>query len=234
VEEIQETGTEAREDSDNKPMILSASILSADFGNLQRDIELLNNSAVDWIHVDVMDGVFVPNISYGFPVMKILQEKAHKPLDAHLMIIDPDRYVQRFAESGANILTVHYEACSHLHRTIQYIKANNMKAGVSVNPHTPVSVLYDILEEADLILIMSVNPGFAAQKFIKRTYNKISQLKEYLEKNNLKTIIQVDGGVNLENAPELISLGCDSLVAGNSIFNTPDPVETIRKFKTLN
>ena len=216
-----------------KNMILSASILSADFGNLQRDIELLNNSAVDWIHVDVMDGVFVPNISFGFPVLKILQEKAHKPLDAHLMIIDPDRYVQRFAESGANILTVHYEACAHLHRTIQYIKANNMKAGVSVNPHTPVSVLYDILEEADLILIMSVNPGFAAQKFIKRTYHKISQLKEHLVKHNLKTIIQVDGGVNIENAPELIKLGCDSLVAGNSIFNTADPVETIRQFKSL-
>ena len=214
-------------------MILSASILSADFGNLQRDIELLNNSAVDWIHVDVMDGVFVPNISYGFPVMKILQEKTLKPLDVHLMIIDPDRYIQRFAESGANILTVHYEACQHLHRTIQYIKANNMKAGVSVNPHTPVTVLYDILEEADLVLIMSVNPGFAAQKFINRTYHKINQLHEYLIKHNLKTIIQVDGGVSLGNAPELVKTGCSSVVAGNSIFNSPDPVETIRQFKLV-
>ena len=214
-------------------MILSASILSADFGNLQRDIELLNTTNVDWIHVDVMDGVFVPNISYGFPVMKILKEKSNKPLDTHLMIVDPDRYVQRFAEAGANTLTVHYEACTHLHRTIQYIKSNNMKAGVSVNPHTPVSVLYDILEEADLILLMSVNPGFAAQKFIERTYHKISQLKEYLIKHSLKTIIQVDGGVTLENAPTLILLGCDSLVAGNSIFNSVSTIEAINKFKSL-
>ena len=213
--------------------LISPSILAADFANLGRDVLLINESEADWIHCDIMDGVFVPNISFGFPVLEDVKKIAAKPLDVHLMIIDPDRYVQRFAEAGANILTVHYEACSHLHRTIQYIKANNMKAGVSVNPHTPVSVLFDILEEADLVLIMSVNPGFAAQKFIKRTYHKISQLKDFLVKNNLNTIIQVDGGVNLENAQELLNLGCDSLVAGNSIFSTANPLDTIKQFKML-
>lgn len=212
---------------------LAPSILSADFGHLSEEIETINKSQADWFHVDIMDGVFVPNISFGFPVMKTLAKEAGKPLDVHLMIIDPDRYIKQFAEENTYLLTVHYEACTHLHRTVNEIKRNDMKAGVALNPHTSIHSLYDILPELDLVLIMSVNPGFAAQKFIENTYSKIAKLKEYISNNKLPVKIEVDGGVNLLNAKKLYDAGADVLVAGNAIFSQDDPGDIIKKFKNI-
>ncbi len=214
-------------------VILSPSLLSADFGNLQAEVQMLNDSAADWIHVDVMDGVFVPNISYAFPVMEVLKKHSYKPLDVHLMIVDPDRYITRFKEAGADILNVHYEACTHLNRTVNQIKKEGMKAAVTLNPHTPVELLEDIINEVDMILLMSVNPGFAAQKFIENTYNRLARLKEMILRKNANCLIEVDGGVNLQNAKKLMDMGADALVAGNAVFVTENPIETIKQFKDL-
>lgn len=213
--------------------IIAPSILSADFGNLQRDIEMINQSEADWFHVDVMDGVFVPNISFGFPVMAAVKKHAIKPLDVHLMIVDPDKYVQGFADAGADRITVHYEACTHLHRTIQLIKASGCKAGVALNPHTPVNLLQDVIEDLDLVLIMSVNPGFGGQQFIHNTYKKIGDLKRLIQGINEDLIIEVDGGVGLQNIATLVSAGAHAFVAGNAIFATDNPAETISKMKSL-
>ena len=211
--------------------IIAPSILSADFGNLQRDIEMINQSEADWFHVDIMDGVFVPNISFGFPVMEAVKKHALKPLDVHLMIVDPDKYVQEFADAGADRITVHYEACTHLHRTIQLIKAAGCKAGVALNPHTPVTLLQDIIEDLDLVLIMSVNPGFGGQQFIHNTYKKIQDLKQLIAGKNEELVIEVDGGVSLQNISQLVSAGANAFVAGNAIFATEDPAVTISKMK---
>jgi len=211
--------------------IIAPSILSADFGNLQRDIEMINQSEADWFHVDIMDGVFVPNISFGFPVMAAVKKHALKPLDVHLMIVDPDKYVQEFADAGADRITVHYEACTHLHRTIQLIKAAGCKAGVALNPHTPVTLLQDIIQDLDLVLIMSVNPGFGGQQFIHNTYKKIQDLKQLIAGKNEELVIEVDGGVSLQNIGQLVSAGANAFVAGNAIFATEDPAVTISKMK---
>lgn len=217
------------------PAIIAPSILSADFGNLQRDCEMINQSDAGWYHVDVMDGVFVPNISFGFPVMNMLKKHATKTLDVHLMIVEPDRYIQRFAEAGAQVLTVHYEACTHLHRSLAEIKKQGMKAGVALNPHTPVSNLKDIIADCDLVLIMSVNPGFGGQAFIENTYRKVAELKELILKNQCHTLIEVDGGVSENNAAALVKAGADVLVAGNAVFATSNPLETIAQLhKTAN
>lgn len=213
--------------------LIAPSVLSADFANLQRDIEMINQSDADWFHVDVMDGVFVPNISFGFPVIKAVKKYATKPLDVHLMIVNPDRYIQEFADAGADILTVHYEACPHLHRTIQAIKKAGMKAGVSINPHTPVSVLEDVICDLDLVLIMSVNPGFGGQSFIERTYSKISYIREIIAENEAKCLVEVDGGVNGDNVKALVEAGADVLVAGNYVFGHSDPFEAIRSLKEI-
>ena len=211
--------------------IIAPSMLSADFGNLQRDIEMINKSRADWFHLDIMDGVFVPNISYGFPVIKFIKQYAEKPLDVHLMIIQPEKYISRFKKFGADLLSVHYEACTHLHRTIQQIKSEGMKAGVVLNPHTSVNVLEDILSELDYVLIMSVNPGYGGQKFIENTYHKIRKLKNMIIETNSNIIIEVDGGVTLDNALGLVKAGTDALVAGNTIFGSDDPQKTIEKLK---
>jgi len=211
--------------------LLAPSLLSADFGNLQRDIEMINHSQADWFHLDIMDGVFVPNISFGFPVMKYIKKLAKKPLDVHLMIVDPDRYVERFIKEGADYLTVHYEACIHLHRTIQNIKAHGAKAGVSLNPHTPVSVLEDILPELDMVLIMSVNPGFGGQKFIAQSYKKVRQLKQMIRDINSDCLIEIDGGVAFDNYRKLVEAGVDVLVAGNTVFGADNPEEMIAALK---
>lgn len=212
-------------------MIIAPSILAADFGNLARDIQMVNASEAEWIHLDIMDGVFVPNISYGFPVVSAIAKEAKKVLDAHLMIVDPDRYVENFAKMGVEYLSVHYEACTHLHRSLQNIRNLGMKAGVALNPHTPVHLLEDILEECDYVLLMSVNPGFGGQKFIENCVKKVSTLKEMILKRNLNTLIEVDGGVNRHNAPILAQAGADALVAGSSVFNAPDPMAEIIALK---
>lgn len=215
------------------PQIISPSVLSCDFANIQRDVEMINNSTADWFHVDVMDGVFVPNISFGFPVISAIKKHATKPLDVHLMIANPDQYIEEFKKAGADWLTVHYEACTHLHRTIQVIKAHGMKAGVALNPHTPVEVLEDILPELDLVLIMSVNPGFGGQKFISHALKRVTRLKELINKTESSALIEVDGGVNLETGKQLLEAGADALVAGSFVFNSPDPAKTIQDLKAL-
>lgn len=212
-------------------VLVAPSVLSANFGNLDKDIEMINASEADWFHVDVMDGVFVPNISFGFPVVKALQKKAKKPLDVHLMIVEPDRYLQAFKDVGASYISVHIEACTHLHRTLQAIKNLGIKAGVAVNPHTSVYALQDVIADVDLVCMMSVNPGFGGQKFIERTYTKVSQLKEIILKHNSPALIEIDGGVDLQNKTKLIDAGADVLVAGNTVFGSKNPTETISLLK---
>ncbi|MDQ1769561.1 ribulose-phosphate 3-epimerase [Labilibaculum sp. A4] len=213
--------------------LISPSLLAADFTNLKADIEMVNNSQADWFHLDIMDGVFVPNISYGLPVVEQINKIAEKPLDVHLMIIDPDRYVAAFKKAGADILTVHYEACTHLHRTIQNIHSQGMKAGVSLNPHTPVSVLEEIITDIDLVLLMSVNPGFGGQSFIENTYAKVEKLAELIKEKNASVVIEIDGGVNLETGKKLVEAGANALVAGSFVFGANDPNQTISDLKKL-
>jgi ribulose-phosphate 3-epimerase len=213
--------------------LIAPSLLSADFLNLEKDIEMVNASEADWFHLDVMDGMFVPNISFGFPVIEKIAQIARKPLDVHLMIVDPDRYLERFKKAGATIISVHYEACDHLHRTIHAIQDLGCKAGVVLNPHTSVHLLEDIIRDVDLILIMSVNPGFGGQKFIEHSILKIERLKSLINATNSPALIEVDGGVDLENAPRLLKAGADVLVAGSTIFSSSDPAGTIRKLKNI-
>jgi len=214
-------------------VIISPSMLSADFNHLGREIEMINRSEADWFHLDIMDGVFVPNISFGFPLISHIKKMAQKPLDVHLMIVDPDRYIEQFKNTGADYLTVHYEACTHLHRTVQNIKSQGMKAGVSLNPHSPISLLEDIVQEIDLVLLMSVNPGFGGQKFIENTYSKIKQLKKLANRKNPNLIIEIDGGVDNTNAKKLIETGANALVAGSFVFKSENPERTIQQLKTL-
>jgi ribulose-phosphate 3-epimerase len=211
--------------------LVAPSILSADFGNLQRDIEMINKSEADWFHVDIMDGVFVPNISFGFPVMEALVKHANKPLDVHLMIVKPEEYIERFAKAGAGVITVHYEACTHLHRIVQSIHDAGCKACVALNPHTPVSLLTDILSDLDMVLIMSVNPGFGGQKFIPNTLNKIQELRSMASRVNPGLLIEIDGGVSVHNIPEMVAAGADVFVAGNAVFSASSPVEMISSLK---
>lgn len=216
----------------NFPLI-APSVLSANFVELGKDIQMINASEADWFHIDVMDGVFVPNISFGFPVIKSIQNLAQKPLDVHLMIVQPERYIKDFKSVGAEILSVHYEACTHLHRTIYAIKEEGMKAGVAINPHTPVHLLKDIIQDIDLVCMMSVNPGFGGQKFIERTYRKCADLKAMIEATNSSCLIEIDGGVNAETGPKLVEAGADVLVAGNYVFASQNPIETIASLKKL-
>ena len=216
-----------------KNTLIAPSILAADFANLQRDIDMINNSEADWFHIDIMDGVFVPNISFGMPVLEAITKHAKKTIDVHLMIVNPDQYIKTFASLGANILTVHYEACTHLHRTLQAIKAEGMKAGVALNPHTNVDLLEDIITDIDMVCIMSVNPGFGGQSFIENTYSKIHKLKALINRKNAKTLIEIDGGVTNVNAVQLVNAGADILVAGNYIFKAANPTQTIVDLKKL-
>lgn len=216
-----------------KNTLIAPSVLAADFANLQRDIEMINNSEADWFHIDIMDGVFVPNISFGMPVLDAINKHAKKTIDVHLMIVDPDRYISTFKKLGADVLTVHYEACTHLHRTLQAIKAEGMKAGVALNPHTNVDLLEDVIQDIDLVCIMSVNPGFGGQSFIENTYSKVEKLKNLINKKNASTLIEIDGGVTDKNAQQLSKAGADVLVAGSFVFNAINPQETIANLKNI-
>lgn len=216
-----------------KNTLIAPSVLAADFANLQRDIEMINNSDADWFHIDIMDGVFVPNISFGMPVLEAITKHAKKTIDVHLMIVQPERYITTFAQLGATILTVHFEACTHLHRTLQEIKATGMKAGVALNPHTTIHVLEDVIHDIDLVCLMSVNPGFGGQSFIENTYSKVTQLKELITKKNASTLIEIDGGVTNKNAKQLVKAGADVLVAGNFVFKAENPTQTIAELKEL-
>lgn len=213
--------------------LIAPSVLAADFGNLQRDVEMINQSDADWFHIDIMDGVFVPNISFGMPVLKAISKHANKTIDVHLMIVDPDRYIQTFADLGSDILTVHYEACTHLHRTLQAIKATGMQAGVALNPHTNINVLEDTINDIDLVCIMSVNPGFGGQSFIENTYTKVSQLKDLIKRKGASTKIEIDGGVTDQNAKQLVDAGADVLVAGSFVFKSEDQIKTIQNLKAI-
>jgi ribulose-phosphate 3-epimerase len=212
---------------------IAPSILAADFANIQKEVEMLNASEADYIHVDIMDGVFVPNISFGFPVLEAIKKHATKPLDVHLMIVNPDQYLEAFKKAGAEIISVHYEACHHLHRTLQSIKELGCKAGVALNPHTAVELLEDVIEEIDLVCLMSVNPGFGGQKFIGNTYARVKKLRSIIERNGASTLIEIDGGVNQANAPLLKEAGADVLVAGSFVFTSPDPLLTIKNLKSI-
>jgi ribulose-phosphate 3-epimerase len=216
-----------------KNTLIAPSVLAADFANLQRDIEMINTSEADWFHIDIMDGVFVPNISFGMPVLDAINKHAKKTIDVHLMIVDPDRYIATFKKLGADILTVHYEACTHLHRTLQAIKAEGMKAGVALNPHTNVDLLEDVIQDIDLVCIMSVNPGFGGQSFIENTYSKVEKLKALINRKNASTLIEIDGGVTNKNAKQLVDAGADVLVAGSYVFGAENPIATIADLKAI-
>ena len=216
-----------------KNTLIAPSVLAADFANLQRDIEMINNSEADWFHIDIMDGVFVPNISFGMPVLDAINKHAKKTIDVHLMIVDPDRYIASFKKLGADILTVHYEACTHLHRTLQAIKAEGMKAGVALNPHTNIDLLEDVIQDIDLVCIMSVNPGFGGQSFIENTYSKVEKLKALINRKKAATLIEIDGGVTNKNAKQLADAGADVLVAGSYVFGDQDPIATITDLKQI-